>query len=337
MKLTFSKMFIAAILISIGTMVNAQHKLFLIGDSTCSDYNSSSAPRTGWGTKMSNHFDENIIQVDNRAKSGRSSKSFYEEVGAWNAVISAIQEGDFLMIQFGHNDQKIDDTTRYTTPYGTYQDFLKSYIDETRAKGAYPILVTSIHRNKWNSDETINDTHGDYPPAMRELSIEENVPLVDAHQLTETLFESLGEDTTTYEVFMNLMAGDYPNYPNGNTDNTHLQENGASLVAQEIAEALFDLSDMHDYLSVLDDVVGLDKLRLEDLGIEMKLVDDKIKIIADFQIDQIIITDMNGRIVTNQERIFSPEIGVEDWSSGIYGVVIISADKYVAEKIAIIH
>ncbi len=225
--------------------------LYIIGDSTASDYSSSLYPRTGWGTTLDRHLNSDSVQVDNRALSGRSSKSFYEESGAWNKVIADLKAGDFLIIQFGHNDEKSNDLTRYTIPYSTYQEYLKKYIDEARAKGAFPILATSINRNSWTGT-SIKDTHGDYPPAMRALAIEENVPLVDAFALTKTLFESLGQNYTTNEIFLNLAPGAFSNYPNGNSDNTHLQENGADTVSALVANTLSELSQTFNYLSPFD-------------------------------------------------------------------------------------
>jgi uncharacterized repeat protein (TIGR02543 family) len=215
------------------------HKLFIIGDSTSSIYDINLYPRNGWGQVLQAFFNSDDIVVVDKALSGRSSKSYYTDPNGWLTVLNAMGEGDYLFIQFGHNDQKDDE--RYTDPYTTYQEYLSIYIDSAKARGAYPVLLTSIHRNKWNGD-AINDSHGDYPPAMRALAAEKDVPLIDLHAKTETLFENFGVDFTTNEIFMNLPEGVWINYPEGNEDNTHLQENGAFEVCKLIAEGITELN-----------------------------------------------------------------------------------------------
>ena len=116
--------------------------VFLIGDSTVSTFAARYAPMTGWGHEFDQFFTDDIT-VDNRAIAGKSSRSFIEE-GKWARVLRDIQVGDYLFIQFGHNDQKQDH--RYTSPYTTYQDFLTQYVQDTRRRGGIPILVTSVMR-----------------------------------------------------------------------------------------------------------------------------------------------------------------------------------------------
>lgn len=184
---------------------------------------------------MGEYYLPGCAHVTDAALSGRSSKSFYEE-GAWAAVEVQLRAGDFVLIQFAHNDEKSEDPTRYTDPESTYPEFLTRYVQETRAKGATPILLTPINRNNW-SDGEIADTHGAYPDAMRALATREQVALVDATSLTKAHFERLGQAETN-ELFMNLPAGAYPNYPNGNEDNTHLKEAGARVVLQLVISDL---------------------------------------------------------------------------------------------------
>lgn len=210
--------------------------IHIIGDSTACNYESSLYPRMGWGQMLQTYFDSAHVKVSNSAISGRSSKSFYDE-GAWTRVRNALQSGDIVLIQFGHNDEKSEDRTRYTEPYTTYQQYLTIYIRESKARGATPILVTPIHRNKW-SGSSIADSHGDYPPAMRALAADQGVTLIDLHQKSRTLFESLGQNYVTYQIFMNLRAGQYPNYPTGNSDNTHLQKNGADRISGLVRDSI---------------------------------------------------------------------------------------------------
>ena len=203
--------------------------IYVIGDSTASIYTSDLYPRTGWGQVLGDYFSATCAVVKDKALSGRSSKSFYDE-GAWTPIRDGLVAGDFVIIQFGHNDEKSDDPTRYTVPQTTYKQYLTTYITDTQAKKAFPILATSINRNQW-SGATLSDTHGAYPPAVRELAAALSVPLVDLTALTKTYFERIGQTETT-KLFMDLAAGQFPNYPSGNTDNTHLQETGARIIAR---------------------------------------------------------------------------------------------------------
>lgn len=252
MKTIFRKILLVAVTVFlISADDDLSHKLFIIGDSTASIYDSNLHPRTGWGQVLQAFFNSEDIIVIDKALSGRSSRSYFTDPNGWVTVLDALSEGDYLFIQFGHNDQKTDE--RNTDPYTTYQEYLSIYIDSARAKGAYPVLLTSIHRNKWDGD-AINDSHGDYPPAMRALAIEKDVPLIDLHAKTETLFESLGVDFTTNEIYMNLPEGVWVNYPDGNDDNTHLQENGAFEVCKLVVEGISELNTLPE-IDILENAV----------------------------------------------------------------------------------
>jgi lysophospholipase L1-like esterase len=190
----------------------------------------------GWAQPLQDSFAPACVTVQDKALSGRSSKSFYDE-GDWTPIRNALRKGDYVLIQFGHNDEKSDDPTRYTDPFTTYEQYLSDYIDDAQAKGATPILVTSINRNEW-SGGTLQDTHGNYPVAMRQLAQARQISLVDATALTKVYFERIGQAATTL-LFMDLAPGQFPNYPDGNTDNTHLQEKGARTIAQMILADLY--------------------------------------------------------------------------------------------------
>lgn len=203
--------------------------IYVVGDSTASVYASDLYPRMGWGQVLGDYFASACAVVKDKALSGRSSKSYLDE-GNWTPVRDGLASGDFVIIQFGHNDEKSEDAARYTDPQTTFKQYLTKYVNETRAKNAFPVLATPIQRNKWNGG-TLSDTHGAYPPAMRELAQELDVPLVDMTELTKAYFEKIGQAETT-KLFLVLAAGESPNYPEGSTDNTHLQEKGARVVAQ---------------------------------------------------------------------------------------------------------
>lgn len=210
--------------------------LYVIGDSTAAAYGSERYPLFGWAQVLQHYFDETKLIVLDKAISGRSAKSFYDE-GAWNPIREALHPGDYVFIQFGHNDEKKDDPKRYTDPATTYPEYLKRYIDEIRAAGASPILLTSINRNSWKTPRALADTHGDYPDAVRRLAKAEKLPLIDMHRLTWRYFETLGQERTT-RLFINLRPGLYPAYPDGKPDNTHLQERGAYAISALAAKAI---------------------------------------------------------------------------------------------------
>lgn len=203
--------------------------LYMIGDSTMSVYASDRYPRMGWGQPLGDLFDAKCATVADKALSGRSSKSFFDE-GAWTPIKNALKPGDYVLIQFGHNDEKSEDATLYTEPQTTYKQFLTTYVNDTKAKQANPILLTSINRNGW-SGSTVTNSHGLYPAAVRELAASLSVPLIDLTALTKTYFERIGQAETA-KLFLILAAGQSPNYPAGVTDNTHLQEAGARAIGK---------------------------------------------------------------------------------------------------------
>ena len=223
--------------------------VYVIGDSTASVYAKDLYPRMGWAQPLQDYFPAGCAKVQDKALSGRSSKSFREE-GAWDPIRSALRAGDFVLIQFGHNDEKREDAERYTEPFGTFQEYLGKYIDETLAAKATPILLTPIERNNWSGTK-LNSTHGDYPKAMRDLASTRNLTLVDMTQLTHEHFERIGPSETP-KLFLHLASGASPNYPSGVTDNTHLQEKGARVVA-DIAMA--NLAEQHHPIAALLDHV----------------------------------------------------------------------------------
>ena len=206
--------------------------VFLVGDSTVSTFAARYAPMTGWGHEFHEFFTDDVT-VDNRAIAGKSSRSFIEE-GKWARVLRDIQPGDYLFIQFGHNDQKQDH--RYTIPYTTYQDFLTQYVQETRHRGGIPILVTSVMRRRFRHGK-MYDTHGNYPPAVRALADELEVPLIDLHQRSFTHFDQLGEEATK-DIFLWLKPGEEKNYSRGLEDNTHFSRYGAREVGKLVIAGL---------------------------------------------------------------------------------------------------
>ena len=199
--------------------------LYIAGDSTAAQKYADAAPETGWGMALP-FFLKNWV-VANHAQNGRSSKSFIDE-GRLKAILSVIQPGDLLVIQFGHNDEKSEDPTRYTEPWSTYQDYLRMYISGARTRGARPVLATSVERRKFDSSGTARPTHGDYPAAMKALAQQERVPLLDIQALSIALWQRLGVEETKK----------YFNWTPTEQDNTHFNPPGAIAVARLVAREL---------------------------------------------------------------------------------------------------
>lgn len=210
-------------------------RVYIAGDSTASTYVSSLAPRAGWGQALPAFLTSNAVVV-NVAKSGASSKSFVD-LGRLDYILARIKPGDRLLISFGHNDEKIEDPARYTEPSTTYKSYLSQYIDKSRAKGAIPVLVTSVERRRFTSTGVISPTHGAYPAAMRELAAAKRVPLIDLTASSTALWNRAGVEGTK-KHFLHLAAGQHPNYPDGVEDNTHFQAFGAIEVARLVASSL---------------------------------------------------------------------------------------------------
>lgn len=218
--------------------------LFLAGDSTVTDQASSQYPYSGWGQMLGLFLREDLA-VANHACSGRSAKSFIKE-GRLTRIAKKLRKGDFLLIQFAHNDEK--ETEDGAGPFTTYPYYLKQYIELAREKQAYPVLVSPMHWRFFEPDGTIRNTHGDYIEAMRQLALREEVPFVDLAGLSQAYFEELGEERTK-RVFLWAEPGEYPNLPEGAEDNTHFTEAGAveiaRLVIRGIREAGFELLGRH--------------------------------------------------------------------------------------------
>ncbi|MFK7693295.1 rhamnogalacturonan acetylesterase [Paenibacillus sp. HJGM_3] len=211
--------------------------IFLAGDSTVTEQPTDGYPYAGWG-QMLPLFVKADAAVANYALSGRSSKSFIGE-GHLDAIWSRIKPYDYLLVQFGHNDQKFDEA-RHTEPFTTYQETLMRYIHGARERNAFPVLLTPVHRRFYEDDGTLRDTHGDYATAVRELAGREGVPLVDLAAKSKELFERLGPEGTR-SIFMQLAPGEFMNFPEGVNDNTHFQEHGAIQVAGLVKEGLQQL------------------------------------------------------------------------------------------------
>jgi lysophospholipase L1-like esterase len=227
-----------AIIATLGLAANSATALptiYTVGDSTVQTWASGYYPKTGWGQVLPKFFDSTKVNVVNKAVGGTSSKSFYDQY--WSGVKSLVVSGDYVFIQFGINDSATD-TARHTDPYTTFKDYLRNYVNETKARGGNPVIVATLRRNAWNTDGTVYDAYHDYPIAARQVATELNVPCVDLDAMCKTLMESLGQTYTTYYWYMNLASGEWPNYPSGQADNVHFQESGAIEMAQLVVQSI---------------------------------------------------------------------------------------------------
>ena len=205
------------------------NKIYLFGDSTCQYNDESTFPQVGWG-QFFHEYVKDKYQIINLAKNGRSTRTFKEE-GLYIPCQKEISKDDYLFIQFGHNDEKVN-SERFTEPYKDYQENLLFYINIAREKGAIPILLSPIYRRHFIGDKLDSNCHGEYPKAMKELAIRENVIFLDMTSLTKKYLEELGEEKTK-ELFMISALGKY-DYPDKLFDNTHLVEKGARMVCELI-------------------------------------------------------------------------------------------------------
>jgi len=240
-------------------------QVFLIGDSTLANKAPGDAPETGWGMVLQDYFQNENIKVQNHALNGRSTKSFINE-GRWATVLKEMKAGDWVFIQFGHNDSKDKDTSRYAAANTDYQKNLIRFINETRAKGGKPILLTPVMRRRFDEKGKFFDTHGDYPSAVKAVAKEAKVPLIDLHAKSQEAIVSLGEEGSK-ALFMHLEAGYYPKHPKGLIDDTHFSGYGAkvmgSLVAEGIKEQIPELAKFLKHFGSTDKYVfELPKIQL---------------------------------------------------------------------------
>lgn len=204
-------------------------RLYMIGDSTMANKPQQVFPETGWGMPLATYFDTAAVVVDNRAQNGRSTRTFLAE-NRWQPIVQALQEGDYVFIQFGHNDEADNYPDRYTPPED-YRKNLSKFVSETRGKKAYPVLLTPITRRRFDKEGHIQETHVVYSKVTAEVAAQYKVPLIDLDKMSRELVQQYGVDKSLL-LYLELAPGDHPNYPYGHHDNTHFTELGARKMAQ---------------------------------------------------------------------------------------------------------
>ncbi|WP_273601080.1 rhamnogalacturonan acetylesterase [Roseateles albus] len=203
--------------------------LHLVGDSTMADKPLDPPnPERGWGQMFRERVKE-PVRIVNHAVNGRSTKNFQDE-GRWAHLLAQLAQGDFVLIQFGHNDAKKEDPARYATAHGAYRDNLRLFVRDVRERGATPLLATSLMRREFDATGRLKDTHADYPVVMREVAVEMDVPLLDLHRASAVLLQALGP-AQSEPLFLWAKPGEYERYPAGKKDNTHFSEAGARAMA----------------------------------------------------------------------------------------------------------
>jgi lysophospholipase L1-like esterase len=211
--------------------------VYLIGDSTIAQKETKAFPETGWGMPFQIFFDSTVV-VDNRAKNGRSTRTFISE-NRWDPIYNSLKEGDYVFIQFGHNDESKEKVDKYTSPED-YKRNLVRFITETRGKKANPVLLTPVARRKYENGKAV-ETHKAYSALVREVAKEQNTPLIDLDKLSMQLLDKFGEENSKL-LFLQLEAGEHPNYPDGKNDNTHFNELGARKMAQIVLSEIKNLN-----------------------------------------------------------------------------------------------
>ena len=217
-------------------------KIFMAGDSTMAIKSPRTFPETGWGMPFV-HFWDSTVTVINKARNGASTRTFRED-GLWQSIIEQAEAGDYVFIQFGHNDE-VPTKKSHTTPE-EFKNNLKRFVSETRSRNAIPVLLTPVARRKFESTGSIEGTHDTYSQLVREVATEKKVILIDLDKKSQASYQQLGVEKSKL-LFLYLQKGEHPNYPDGKEDNTHFSELGARLVAQwvlsEIREKIPELAE----------------------------------------------------------------------------------------------
>ena len=316
--------------------------IFMIGDSTMANKPlDGDNPERGWGQMPPGFFTEDI-RVDNHARNGRSSKSFIDE-GLWEQVRTQIRKGDYVFIQFGHNDEK-PKPDRHTDPGTTFDANLRRFVEETRAKGGIPVLFNSIVRRNFFDNknavtdddlrrekvegtslegDTLIDTHGAYLESPRRVAAELDVPFVDLNRLTHDLVQDMGREASK-SLFCWVPANTYAACPKGRQDNTHLNIYGARRVARLAVNALAEaVPALKPYIRDYDFVVA------KDGSGDFLTVQDAINAVPDFRKNK--RTTILVRPGEYKERVIVPECKINISLIGQTGAVITN-DGYASKK-----
>lgn len=249
MKKNLKILLLAGILATVAISDSTSFTIHVIGDSTVATYKSSVYPQTGWGQIIGTFFNSEKVQINNVAIGGRSSKTFYTD-GRLNSLKSSVNQGDYIFIQFGHNDRYFGTNDRQV-PLDSFAYFLKIYLDSAKSWNAIPVLVSPMVMNAWSNDSMRNiftETGANYRGIMENLAKEEDIAFIDLNIKSYEGYKNLGQSYITSFIYHHYDPGDYPNWPDGQNDGTHFQENGSVSNSRWIAEEVKNLSSL-TYLS----------------------------------------------------------------------------------------
>jgi rhamnogalacturonyl hydrolase YesR/lysophospholipase L1-like esterase len=213
-------------------------RIFLVGDSTMADKPPTGNPERGWGQALPLFF-RDAVRIENHARNGRSTKSFLRE-GRWDTVCARLRPDDYVLIQFGHNDSKRDDSTRFAEAHTDYRTNLLRYVADARARGAQPVLITPVARRRFDTTGTYFDAHGDYPAVVREVGNMAHVPVIDLNKASGELIARLGKSASE-DLFLRVPPGVYTPFPKGKGDDTHFRWQGAFAMAGLVVDGITSL------------------------------------------------------------------------------------------------
>ncbi|MER2493458.1 rhamnogalacturonan acetylesterase [Catenovulum sediminis] len=216
-----------------GFQVTAQEKLthiYLAGDSTVQDVDPARGPDFGWGQLLPTLLaKKSHAVIENHAKGGRSTKTFIRE-NRWQTIVDKLQQNDWVLIQFGHNDASYHKLERYTAPVDYKLNLLK-FVHDVKAKNALPVLITPVMRRYFDNEGKLKDVHGIYPSLVREVALETNTPLIDLMKSSGKLLLKYGVEGSK-TLYMSVGPGEHPRYPDGKEDSTHFSKKGALEMAK---------------------------------------------------------------------------------------------------------
>ena len=209
--------------------------VFLAGDSTMAEKLPAKRPETGWGEFLQKFFDESKVKIENHAQNGRSTKTFISE-NRWQAILNKLKQGDYVFIQFGHNDSAKEKAERYTPP-DEYRKNLVRFVRDVRERKAIPVLLTPVMRRRFDKEGAFQDSHGEYPNIVRSVAAEQKVALIDMHRKSEKTIAQYGVEESK-KLFLQLAPNENVNYPKGIEDNTHFSPLGAEIMAGQAVEGI---------------------------------------------------------------------------------------------------
>ena len=207
-------------------------QVLLAGDSTMAAKQADKRPETGWGEMLQPWFEEGDVRVVNHAMNGRSTRTFISE-GRWQALLEQLRPGDYVFIQFGHNDQSVHKVERYTPP-DQYRANLERFVADVRVLQGQPVLFTPVARRRFDEQGRFYDSHGEYPDLVRQVAEETKTPLIDMERSSREVLVGLGEEPSK-ALYLWLQPGQSANYPEGLEDNTHFSPEGARTMAALVA------------------------------------------------------------------------------------------------------